>query len=87
MEQEAWEGAVLAFNTYKNPLVMVASFWYLGRTLTAVDDNWKSFVINLQKEWKVWDHLSRILGREGSDVKKSGRFYIAVVQATLMFWF
>ena len=65
---------------------MVALFQYLGRTLMLVDKYWPAVVTNLWNLWKAWSHLSWILGKEGSDAKKSGPFYIEVVQANLIFW-
>ena len=39
VEQESMEGAVLAFKTYNQPLVMVYLVLYLVYNLLAVDDN------------------------------------------------
>ena len=64
---------------------MVTSFKYIGRVLTASDDDWPVVVANLRKAQKRWSRLSRILGRDGSDPKKFGKFYKAVVQETLLF--
>ena len=50
-----------------------------------VEDNWPSVSANLRKAQKVWYCLSRILGREVTVAKTSGRFYIAVFQATMIF--
>ena len=33
----------------------------------------------------MWERLSRIMGREGTDRSTLGRFYIAVVHETLLF--
>ena len=42
-------------------------------------------IINLQKASRIWYCLSSILGREGSNPKTSGNFYLAVVQVILIF--
>ena len=60
-------------------------FKYLGRVLTAGDDDWLAVVGNLGKARKSWGPLSRILIREGADPKVSGHFYKAVSQAVLLF--
>ena len=65
---------------------MISSYLsYLGRTLMAVDDNWKTFVGRLRKLWKAWYRLLCILGRYGADARLSERFYLAVVQSYLLF--
>ena len=70
---------------------MASSFRYLGWNLTAVDDDWPAVIKNLWKEQKMWACISRVLGREGSGTIILVRFYLAVVQATLLFgseaWF
>ena len=58
---------------------------YLGRILTATDDNWPRVVGKLGKARKNWGHLSWVLGREGNDPKVSRVFYITVTQAVLLF--
>ena len=40
---------------------------------------------NLQRAQEKWVRLGKILGREGSDRITAGRFYVAVVQAVLLF--
>ena len=39
VDQEALEGGDLDFKAYNQPLVMVASFWYLVQSLAAVDND------------------------------------------------
>ena len=69
----------------------VLTFRYMGRVLTAGDDDWIVVVGNLGKARKSWGQLSRILSREGAHPKVSGNFYKAVAQAVLLFgaetWF
>ena len=74
-----------AFEAYRELLENVTTFRYLGRVLTAGDDDWLAVAGNLQKEQKSWGRLYQILIREGSDPKVSGKFYEAVAQAVLMF--
>ena len=63
----------------------MATFKYLGRVMTAGDDNWQAVAGNLVKAGKSWGRLSRILSREGADKRVSGHFFKAVVQAVLLF--
>ena len=58
---------------------------YLRRPLTATDDNWPVVIVNLRKDRKISFRLARILGQEGTDTRTSGRFYVVVVQAILLF--
>ena len=40
---------------------------------------------NLQRARGKWGKLAKILGREGADRKKVGRFYVTVVKSVLLF--
>ena len=63
IEEEAREGSEICFKACNQPLAMMPSFRYIGRTLTQVDNNLSVGVSNLQKESKAWDRLSQILMR------------------------
>ena len=58
---------------------------YLGRVMMAGDYEYPEVVGNLQKSRKSWRRLSRISIREGLDLKVSGNFFKAVIQAVLLF--
>ena len=60
-------------------------FRYLGKVLTATDDDWPAVARNLHRARATWGRLTRILGREGADPKVSRNFYIAVTQQVLLF--
>ena len=51
------------FEAYGVPIKSVSEFKYLGRILTATDDDWPAVVGNLRKERRSWGRLSRLLGR------------------------
>ena len=74
-----------AFEAYGKPLETVSTFKYLGRVMTAGDDDWPAVAGNLVKARKSWGSLSRILSREGADKRVSVNFSKAVVQAVLLF--
>ena len=63
----------------------VLEFRYLGRFLTATDNDWPAVAGNIKKARISWGRLYRVLGREGSDPKVSRTFYIAVTQQILFF--
>ena len=52
----------------------MTAFRYLGRVMTAGDDDCPTVVENLQRERKSWGWLSRILIQEGADPKVSEHF-------------
>ena len=54
-----------AFSAYGRPLEMVNSFKFLGRVISATDDDWPEVVINLACEKTVCRRMSGILSREG----------------------
>ena len=63
----------------------VLEFRYLGRLLTATDDDWPAVVGNIKNARGSWGRLDRVLGREGADPKVSRNFYTAVTQQVLLF--
>ena len=63
----------------------MTAFNYLGRVMTAGDDDWTAVVGNLCKARKSWGRLTRISSREGADTKVSGQFLKLVTQAVLLF--
>ena len=62
----------------------VSEFRYLGRILTAMDDDWPAVTGNIRKARVSWGSLVRVLGREGADPKVSRSFYTAVTQQVLL---
>ena len=74
-----------AFNAYRRRLNSVKEFRYLGRVLTATDDDWPAVARNLHRARATWGRLERILGREGANPKVSRNLYIAVTQQVLLF--
>ena len=78
-EVELRDSMERVFEAYGKPLETVATFKYLGRVMTAGDDNWLAVVGNLVKVRKSWGRLSRILRWEGGDKRVSGNFFKAVV--------
>ena len=63
----------------------VSSFNYLGSLLTATSDEWPTVIANICTSRKIWSCLAWILGREGADTKTLGCFYVASIQAILLF--
>ena len=74
-----------AFEAYRKPIETVTQFKYLGRIMTAGDDDWPSVAGNLVKARKSWGRLARILSREGAEKRVLGTLFKAVVQQVLIF--
>ena len=74
-----------AFHAYGKPMEAVSEFCYLGRMLTAADDDWPAVAGNIRKALVSWGRLARVLGRERADPKLSRSFYTAVTQQVLLF--
>ena len=83
--EEARESTERAFKEYGRPLTSVSSFKYLVHILMALDDDWAEVVGNLWKEREKWAWLSRILEREGENVRVSGNLFKDLIQAVLLF--
>ena len=64
--------------------MLVPRFTYLGRVMTAGDDNWPAVAGNLKKARRSWGRLQRILRKEGATPRISGSFFKAVVQQVMM---
>ena len=84
-ETETRENLERDFEAYGDPIELVSEFKYLGRIMTATDDDWPAVVGNLRKARKSWGRLARVIIREGAEPKVSRKFYIAVTQAVFLF--
>ena len=73
-EEELKEISERDFQFYGEPLENVTAFKYLGRVMTAGDDDWEEVSGNLQKARNSWGQMSRIFIQEGVDPKVSGTF-------------
>ena len=60
-EAELRESTERDFEAYGKPLENVSAFKYLGRVMTAGDNNWVAVAGNLLKARMIWESLSRIL--------------------------
>ena len=63
MEKELRDSSERSFHTYGESLENVTAFRYLGRVITAGDDDGPAVVGKLQKARKGWGLLLRILIR------------------------
>ena len=79
------EVTVRAFSAYGLPLENVTSFRYLGRVISAADDNWLAVARKFYQARAVWRRMMRILSREEAAPWVSGLFFKAEVHAVLLF--
>ena len=71
-EAEIRESTEMAFEAYGEQFELVRRFTYLGRVMTAGDDDWPAVAGNLKKAQRIWGRIS-------------GSFFKAVVQQVLLF--
>ena len=64
---------------------LVKHFKYLGRLVTAENDDWMAICHNIKKARSQWAKLRNILKLQTSCTKVMGNFYKAVVQKTLLY--
>ena len=62
-ETETRENSERAFHAYGKPMEAVSEFRYLGRLLTATDDDWPAVAGKIRKAQVSWGRLARVLGR------------------------
>jgi hypothetical protein len=67
------------------PLTKTTEFNYLGRTLTATNDDTLAIHLAIAKAKKKWAELRRILGQKPVKPKTFGRFYKAIVLNVLLY--
>jgi len=67
------------------PIERVPNFKYLGRVLDEADDDTKCIDAQLKKARARWWRVSTVLKRDGANARIMARFYLAVVQAVLLY--
>ena len=67
-------------------MTAVPLFKDLVQTLSSSDDDWMAVEQNLRTAQVKWGQLAKILGREGANRRTAEKFYVAVVQAVLLFF-
>ena len=84
-EAEIRESTEMAFEVYGQQIQSVPWFTYLGRLMTAGDDDWPSVAENLVKARKSWGRMQGIMRRGGATTRISGNLFKAAVQQVLLF--
>ena len=65
----------MEITAYGIPLSPVTSLKFIGRVLVATDNDWPTVVHNLQRAWKKWAQMTRVLSREGADTQTLVHIY------------
>ena len=74
----------MGLQAYIRLIEMVTLFKYLGKILMVGNKDCLAMMINLKKLRKSWSQLTRILGREGVNLRVSMIFFKVVVQVVLL---
>jgi hypothetical protein len=89
VQHEAAETARVAltqsFTAYGDKLERLEMFKHLGWLLAYDDNDTQAMQGNLKKARKSWGRVSHILRAENASPKVCGVFYIAILQAVLLF--
>ena len=71
-EAEIREGMEMAFEAYREQLESVPRFTYLGRVMTAGDDDWPAVAGNLAKARRIWGETTEDLEKGWSKTMDLG---------------
>lgn len=64
---------------------VVRTFKYLGRVMTADNNDWGAATRNVKRAKERWGRIRRILTRDGAKTRTMGQFYAATVQSILLY--
>ena len=67
------------------PIESITEFKYLGRMMSADDYDDAAINYNITKATKTWWQMHRILSHDTADSRVMGHFYLAVIQAQLLY--
>ena len=73
------------FRIGNQPIKSAFSFNYLGRVLSANDDDLPAIVANVCQACQRWGQVAQLLVQEGASTATMSYFYKAVVQAVLLY--
>ena len=79
------EADQVVFTIGDQPIQKVSTFKYLGRILSANDDDLPAVVANVRCARQRWGQVAQLLVREGASTATMSYFYKAVVQAVLLY--
>ena len=66
-------------------LEVLGKYKYLSKFIEKSNGYYPELYENLEKDRKFWGCSGKIIGREGSDLRKYGILYISLLQAVLLY--
>ena len=85
LAQEQAEADTVGFTVNGGAIERVREFRYLGRVLAEDDCDTPCIQVQLQRARRRWRDVARVLKREGANARAMATFYIAIVQAVLLY--
>jgi len=73
------------FHVNNTSIENVTEFEYLGRMISANDHDELAVTARIKAARSKWMQLYRILSADGADCKTMAKFYLAIVQAVLLY--
>ena len=80
-----WKAERVEFTINGEKIERVKEFRYLGRILIEDDDDSRCIEDQLKRARSRWWRMAKLLKREGANTFQMGRFYMAVIQAVLLY--
>lgn len=84
-EQTRLEAYAFQFSLGGEHIERVPSFTYLGRVLQENDQDEEAIRARIRLATTAWRNISRVLHREGADIKVKSTFYRTIIQAVLLY--
>ena len=85
LARQAIQATNLVFYVGKVPLENVTEYKYLGCPLSADDSDNAAVSLNISKATQTWFRMYHTLSSDGADSKTMACFYLAMVQAKLLY--
>ena len=70
---------------HRREIERVSKLKYLGRIFTEDDNDSRGITVQLNRARSRWNSIAKILKREGANFMTMARYYVAVVQAVLLY--
>jgi hypothetical protein len=83
--RQAMKANNIVFYVDNDAIETVSEYKYLGRILSADDKDDAAVSYNIKKASNAWFGMYRILSADGANAHVMARFYLAIIQAKLLF--
>ena len=85
LQNKQAQGNSIGFLVNGKQIEKVREFRYLGRIFSDNDDDTQCIKDNIRKARQKWNSIAAILKREGANAICMARFYLAIIQAVLLY--